>query len=73
MVRALGRWDAPCMNSTAHTDHFADSPDHLFYVESSIPPGLTLNEYRRSRPRPTPWERLKQLAGGAQVATARAA
>jgi hypothetical protein len=40
-------------------------------VESSLPAGITIGEYRRSRPRrPTRWERLKQLAGGAQVAAA---
>ena len=41
------------------------------YVETSIRPGLTIDQYRRSRPpRPGRWERLKQLAGGAQAATA---
>jgi hypothetical protein len=43
----------------------------VLYVESSIRPGLTIDDYRRSRPRrPNRWERLKQLAGGAQAATA---
>ena len=38
--------------------------DRAFYVESSIPPGLTLADYRRGRPRrPTRWNRLKRLAG----------
>ena len=41
------------------------------YVESDILPGLTIDQYRRSRPRrPSRWERLKSLAGGAQPATA---
>ena len=41
------------------------------YIETSIQPGLTIDQYRRSRPRrPSRWERLKQLAGGAQAATA---
>jgi hypothetical protein len=41
------------------------------YVETGIRPGVTIDEYRRSRPRrPSRWERLKQLAGGAQAATA---
>ena len=41
------------------------------YVETSIRPGVTIDEYRRSRPRrPSRWQRLKQLAGGAQAATA---
>ena len=41
------------------------------YIESSIRPGLTIDEYRRSRPRrPSRWERLKHLGGGAQAATA---
>jgi len=43
----------------------------VLYVETSIAPGLTIDQYRRSRPRrPSRWERLKQLAGGAQAATA---
>jgi hypothetical protein len=44
---------------------------HVLYIETSIRPGLTIDQYRRSRPqRPTRWERLKHLAGGAQAATA---
>ena len=42
----------------------------VLYIESSIPPGLTIGDYRRNRRRPTRWERLKQLGGGAQTATA---
>ena len=43
----------------------------VLYVETSIQPGLTIDQYRRSRPRrPSRWERLKALAGGAQAATA---
>ena len=43
----------------------------VFYMETSIRPGLTIDQYRRSRTRrPRRWERLKQLAGGAQAATA---
>jgi hypothetical protein len=45
--------------------------NQVLYIETSILPGLTINEYRRTRPgRPSRWERLKQLAGGAQAATA---
>lgn len=41
------------------------------YIETSIRPGLTIDEYRRSRARrPSRWQRFKQLAGGAQAATA---
>ena len=41
------------------------------YVETTIRPGLTIGEYRRSRSRrPSRWERLKSLAGGAQPAAA---
>jgi hypothetical protein len=44
---------------------------HMDYVEASIRPGLTIDQYRRSRPRrPSRWERLKNLAGGAQAAVA---
>ena len=49
----------------------ANPNNQVLYVESNIRPGLTIGEYRRSRPRrATRWERLKQLAGGAQAATA---
>jgi hypothetical protein len=42
----------------------APAPE-VFYLESSIPPGLTMDEYRRGRPRrATRWGRLKRLAGG---------
>jgi hypothetical protein len=44
---------------------------HVSYIETSIRPGVTIDQYRRSRPRrPSRWERLKSLAGGAQPATA---
>jgi hypothetical protein len=49
----------------------ANPNSQVLYIETSIRPGLTINEYRRSRPpRPSRWERLNQLAGGAQAATA---
>jgi hypothetical protein len=46
--------------------------DRLFYIESSLPPGVTLGAYRRGRSRRTTrWGRLKRLAGaGAAPATA---
>jgi hypothetical protein len=41
----------------------------LVYMETTIPPGLTLGEYARSRPRrPSRWQRLKELAGSVGVA-----
>jgi hypothetical protein len=44
---------------------------NILYIETTIPAGVTIDQYRRSRPRkPSRWERLKQLAGGAQAATA---
>jgi hypothetical protein len=49
----------------------ANPNNQVLYIESSIRPGLTIDQYRRSRPhRASRWERLKQLAGGAQAATA---
>jgi hypothetical protein len=57
--------------TTLGPNHLLQQPDAVFYLESSLPAGMTIGEYRRSRPRrPTRWERLKQLAGGAQVAAA---
>jgi hypothetical protein len=49
----------------------ANPNNQVLYIESSIRPGLTIDEYRRNRPRRSSrWERLKQLAGGAQAAPA---
>jgi len=49
----------------------ANPNSQVFYIETSIRPGLTIDQYRRGRTRrPRRWERLKQLAGGAQAATA---
>ena len=43
----------------------------LVYMETTVPPGQTLAEYARSRPRrPSRWQRLKELAGSVGVATA---
>jgi hypothetical protein len=67
------RWrDAAAMKSTSPSLLVAAPDDRLFYVESSLPPGLTLNQYRRGRARRTSrWGRLKRLAGsGAAPATA---
>jgi hypothetical protein len=41
----------------------------LVYMETTIPAGQTIGDYRRSRPqRPSRWERLKRLAGHVGVA-----
>jgi hypothetical protein len=60
------------MKSTSPSLLVAAPDDRAFYVETSLPPGLTLSEYRRGRPRRSSrWERLKRLAGsGAAPATA---
>jgi hypothetical protein len=53
------------MHSTPSTSPSPALGDRAFYVETSIPPGLTVDEYRRGRGRrPTRWNRLKRLAGG---------
>jgi hypothetical protein len=58
------------MHSTPSTSPLPAFEDRAFYVESSIPPGLTLNEFRRGK-RLTRWGRLKRLAGrGAAAAPA---
>lgn len=52
------------MESTSHPTLAPALADRLFYLESSIPPGITVNEYRRGRSRRlTRWGRLKKLAG----------
>ena len=49
----------------------ANPNSQVLYIETSIRQGLTIDQYRRTRPRrPSRWQRLKQLAGGAQAATA---
>ena len=49
----------------------ANPNSQVLYIETSIRPGLMIDDYRRSRPRrPSRWQRLKQLGGGAQAATA---
>jgi hypothetical protein len=60
------------MQSTASSLLAPAVESRLFYLETSIPPGLTLDEYRRGRPRRVRrWARLKRLAGaGAAPAAA---
>jgi hypothetical protein len=56
------------MYETPNSQIFESQVD---YVETSIRPGLTIDQYRRSRPRkPSRWQRMKELAGGAQPVTA---
>jgi hypothetical protein len=45
---------------------------HAFqYLETSIPAGVTISEYRRARPgRATRWERLKHLAASSTASSA---
>jgi hypothetical protein len=51
------------MNSTSLSIAMAPA-DGAFYIESSVLPGLTLGEYRRSRSRrPGRWQRMRELAG----------
>jgi hypothetical protein len=52
------------MKSTTPSLLVAAPENRVFYVESSLPPGLTLSEYRRGRQRRSSrWGRLKRLAG----------
>ena len=40
-----------------------ESAPNILYIESSLPTGLTIPEYRRLRPqRPSLWKRLTQQA-----------
>jgi hypothetical protein len=53
------------------TPNIQDLHSQVSYIETSIRPGVTIDQYRRNRSRrPSRWERLKSLAGGAQPATA---
>jgi hypothetical protein len=61
MVTSTLRWHALVMKSTSPSLLLQD---RVFYLEASVPPGLTLDEYRRGRRRrSTRWGRLKRLAG----------
>jgi hypothetical protein len=45
----------------------------LFYIESDLPAGVTITEYRRARPRRrSHWKRFKDLAGRGGAAAAHA-
>jgi hypothetical protein len=71
MVAPPPGWNPGAMNSTASSLLAPALEDRVFYLESSLPPGLTLDEYRRRRPRRlTRWGRLKQLAGGSAAPAA---
>jgi hypothetical protein len=52
------------MKSISHSLLAPAPEDRVFYVDSSLPPGVTMDEYRRGRARRlTRWGRLKRLAG----------
>jgi hypothetical protein len=72
MVPSAPRWQPWPMKSISPSLPVPAPEDHVFYVESSVPAGVTLDEYRRGRPRRlTRWGRLKRLAGsGAAPAAA---
>ena len=43
----------------------------IIYIESSLPPEITISEYRRQRPKPqTRWQRVKALVGLSAVTPA---
>ena len=48
------------MTDTAHPNPMLQLPEDIFYVETSLRPGLTISEYRRSRPRLSFWQRLRR-------------
>jgi hypothetical protein len=61
------------MNSSVPSLALPALEDRVFYVESSLPTGVTLNQYRRGRGRrQTRWGRLKRLAGAGGAAPAAA-
>jgi hypothetical protein len=72
MVARLPPWEPGFMHSTAPSPLAPVLDSRVFYIESSVPAGLTLDEYRRGRSRRgTRWGRLKRLAGaGAAPAAA---
>jgi hypothetical protein len=72
MVAHAARWQSGSMKSISPSLPVPAPEDRVFYVQSSLPPGVTLDEYRRGRPRRlTRWGRLKRLAGsGAAPAAA---
>lgn len=64
MVAPSPWWHAGAMKATRPSLLPPALEDRVFYLETSLPPGLTVNEYRRGRPRRSSrWDRLKRLAG----------
>ena len=62
------------MHSRHEPNPHLHQADDLFYVETDIPAGVTIDDFRRNRPRASSrWQRLKDLAGGAGVAAAQPA
>ena len=62
------------MKATLPASQMLQPDEAIFYLESSLPPGMTIAEYRRGRPgRASRRERLKRLAGGVRVVAARPA
>ena len=52
------------MDTALHTTRIPEIPNDVFYVECSLEPGMTIDAFRRSRPRrPNRWERLRQFGG----------
>jgi hypothetical protein len=48
------------------TSQPAVASQSFMYLETTIPAGCTINEYRRSRPRrPRRWSRLRRIKSGA--------
>jgi hypothetical protein len=64
MVAPGARWQPGGMKSIHLSPVTTELEDRAFYVESSVPAGVTLDEYRRGRrQRLSRWGRLKRLAG----------
>jgi hypothetical protein len=63
MVQATLGWDARLMNPMQPSLLDLAPATGAFYIDSSIPAGLTIGEYRRSRARRARRQRLRDLGG----------
>jgi hypothetical protein len=62
------------MTTQTNTETANGGGADVFYLESSLPDGITIDEYRRHRPRrPRRWQQLKALAGLTALTPASAA
>ena len=51
------------MTTAENIHRLLEPADEVFYIESSLPARMTIDEFRRGRPRRTRWQRARALVG----------